>query len=290
MENVTSEMLQKEQQSIPQDEWTQEDNQIQQEEQATTEKTSGFRTAFEKFSGAVLGICSIIGTIGLVVWMAWGIIEFCEGWYDHWFGDLYGMEIGKNGLVYVPSRDAIMKTGPNKEVLADITRLTKIDDSMGIVCYKGKEGLLDLNTAKFVLPAQYDKLWNPTKNTYMAEKNDTIYTIMVPGGEIVKREPTADFYTDIRPIYEIDDVYYSENEGDVLLYEYTDYLGNCGMMSKDLQKLTPAIYSHIEAVRGRKDVFLCRFDECKEKHESDEDDFGYDGVGELRNSKGEKIE
>lgn len=56
MENVTSEMLQKEQQSIPQDEWTQEDNQIQQEEQATTEKISGFRTAFEKFSGAVLGI------------------------------------------------------------------------------------------------------------------------------------------------------------------------------------------------------------------------------------------
>lgn len=290
MENITSEMLQKEQQSIPQDEQTQEDNQIQQEEQATTEKTSGFRTAFEKFSGAVLGICSIIGTIGLVVWIAWGIIGFCEGWYDHWFGDLYGMEIGKNGLVYVPSRDAVMKTSPNKEVLADITRLTKIDDSMGIVCYKGKEGLLDLNTAKFVLLAQYDKLWNPTKNTYMAEKNDTIYTIMVPGGEIVKREPTADFYTDIRPIYEIDDVYYSENEGDVLLYEYTDYLGNCGMMSKDLQKLTPAIYSHIEAVRGKKDVFLCRFDECDEKHRSDEDDVCYYGVGELRNSKGEKIE
>lgn len=290
MENITSEMLQKEQQSILQDEQTQEDNQIQQEEQATTEKTSGFRTAFEKFSGAVLGIGSIIGTIGLVVWIAWGIIEFCEGWYDHWFGDLYGMEIGKNGLVYVPSRDAIMKTGPNKEVLTDITRLIKIDDSMGIVCYKGKEGLLDLNTAKFVLPAQYDKLWNPTKNTYMAENNDTIYTIMVPGGKIVKREPIAAFYTDIRPIYVTDDVYYSEDEEDVLLYEYTDYLGNCGMMSKDLQKLTPAIYSHIEAVRGKKDVFLCRFDECKEKHESDEDDFCYYGVGELRNSKGEKIE
>ena len=290
MENIASETLQKEQQSIPQDGWVQEDNQIQQEEQATTEKTSGFRTAFEKFSGAVLGICSIVGTIGLVVWMAWGIIDFCGGWYDHWFGDLYGMEIGKNGLVYVPSRDAIMKTCPNKEVLTDITRLTKIDDSTGIACYKGKEGLLDLNTAKFVLPAQYNKLWNPTKNTYLAEKNDTIYTIMVPGGEIVKREPTADFYTDIRPIYEIDDVYYSENEGDVLLYEYTDYLGNCGMMSKDLQKLTPAIYSHIEAVRGKKDVFLCRFNECEEIHESDENDFCHYGVGELRNSKGEKIE
>ena len=84
--------------------------------------------------------------------------------------------------------------------------------------------------------------------------------------------------------------YYFDNEGDVLLYAYTDYLGNCGMMSKDLQKLTPAIYSHIEAVRGKKDVFLCRFDECDEKHRSDEDDVCYYGVGELRNSKGEKIE
>lgn len=290
MENIASETLQKEQLSILQDEQTQENNQIQQEEQTPSKKPSGFKTAFEKFSGAVLGILSSIGAIALVFVIGWGVFTLCEEVYDHWFGELYGLDIGQNDLVYVHSRNAIMKTTPNKKVLTDITRLTIIDDSTGVVCYKGKEGLLNLNTAKFILLARYDKLWNPTQNTFMAVKQDTVYTIKVPEGTIVKREPTANFYLNIRPLYEIDDVYYSDEEKDLLLYEYTDYTGKCGMMSKDLHKLTPAIYSHVETVRGKTDVFLCRFDECDEHHGCCDNDGCFDGVGELRNSKGEKIE
>lgn len=284
MENKLSDTLSNEQQTIPQEENAQQEEQT---EQVLTEKSTDFRTIFEKFSGASLGIGSSICALISIFAIGWGVVTLCEIGYEHWFDDLYGREIGQNGLVYVSSEDAIMKTCPNRKVLKHITRLEKIDDSTGIVCYKGKEGLLDLNTAKFVMPAVYDKMWSPAPNTYMAVKQDTVYTIMGLEGEIVKQEPTACYYRDIRPIYRDNEMYYYEDRGEteILLYEYKDYTGRCGMMSKNLQKLTPAIYHYIESVIGQEDTFLCHYE-----GDEDEGDESLEGAGELRNSKGEKIE
>ncbi|MBO2525850.1 MAG: hypothetical protein CW341_09165 [Bacteroidetes bacterium] len=284
MENKLSDTLSNEQQTIPLEENAQQEDQT---EHVVTEKSTDFRTIFEKFSGASLGIGSSICAIISIFAIGWGVVTLCEIGYEHWFDDLYGREIGQNGLLYVASQDAIMKTRPNRKVLTHVTRLDKIDDSTGIVCYNGKEGLLDFNTVKFVLPAKYDKIWSPAKNTYMAVKQDTVYTIIEPGGEIVKCEPTAGYYRDIRPIYRDNDMYYYEDrcEADILLYEYKDYTGRCGMMSKDLQKLTPAIYHYIEPVIGKEDTFLCHYEGDEE-----EGDESLEGAGELRNSKGEKIE
>ena len=281
MEHKVTESLPEEQQAILQEE------QIQQEEQEIKEpkkKPSGFKAVFEIFSGATVGILSSICALVFIVVTGWCIVIFCETAYDRWFDEPCGYHIGQNGLMYVGAQEAIMKTGPNRKVLKDITSLVGTNDSTGIVCYKGKEGLLDLNTAQFVLPAQYDKILHTGSNIYWAVKQDTVYTIMMPGCKIEQREPTATFYQSIYPIYRDNDIdLYLEEEEDereVLLYEYTDYTGRCGMMSKDLQKLTPAIYSCIEVVIGKEDVFLCHF-------EGDEYD---EGVGELRNNKGEKIE
>lgn len=127
------------------------------------------------------------------------------------------------------------------------------------------------------------------KSTFKAVKQDTVYTIMIPGGEIVNWEPTANFYWEIRPIYQDNERYKDRcyfDENCILLYEYTDHTGKCDLMSKDLKKMTPAIYADIEVVLGQKNVFFC----CFEKYEYDEDGNTCKGLGELRNSKGEKIE
>ena len=284
MEHKSSELLQEEQRAFPSEE------KLQQEKQEETGKSKRFKVIFEKFSGATMGLFSSVFVFVFLTGIGYGVVSLCEIAFDHWFGELPGYEIGHNGLVYVGTRDAIMRECPNRNVLTDVTSLDRFDNATGVVCYKGKEGLLDLNTANFLLPAQYDKIWCAAKNTYMAVMQDTVYTIVLPGGEIVKREPVASFYQNILPLYPDNDVCYCEdagNEGgkDVLLYEYTDYTGRCGIMNKDLQKLTPAIYSYIEAVEGKEGVFLCHF----EDGEGEETVAGV-GVGELRDIKGKKIE
>lgn len=298
MKNHSFESLQEEQQNVPQKEQIQQeeicqDKQDDQETQVEGEKSKkrkNFESFFGKFSGATLGVVSIFFTIGFVVFLAWGIVTLLEMGYDHWFGDLHGRNIGQNELVYVETDNTIYKTSPNRKILTQVTSLVEVNDSIGIVCYQGKNGILDLNTTKFLLPAQYEMIWASSPNVCYAVKQDTVFTILLPEAKIVKRELTTTFYCDIRPIYRDNDYdyyYYGEDgeEDAVLLYEYTDYTGRCGMMSKDLKKLTLACYSHIEAVIGKKDVFLCRFDESDASEEDE-----YKGIGELRNAKGEKIE
>ena len=295
MENNSSELLQDEQQTNPQEEqYSQgqenlQDEQVQPEEQKGMEKPtkeSVFGFTFEKFSGAVCGICSIFVALGIIISIAWGGFALCESVYDRWLSKLDGFKIGQKGLVYVMSENAIMKECFNKKVLKDVTDFVRINESIGIVCYQGKDGVIDLNTTKFLIPAQYDKIWTTGKDTIMAATADTVYTITMPSGNVVMREPTTCFYRCIRPIYRNceDCVLFDiSDEENILLYEYTDYAGKCGMMSKDMKKLTPAIYSCVDVVEGKDDVFYCTFGRELEY----EDDME---LGELRNIKGEKIQ
>ena len=292
MENNSSEMLHEEQQKnaqdqIQQDAGAEQENPNSSEDQAPMEegeKGTAFGSALRKFSGATLGIVSALFSIGGVISVLWGIVLLCETGYDRWFGELYGEKIGNEGLVYVFCENAIMKQRPNKKILTGISDLEEINNQTGIVCQNGKKGIIDLNTAKFLLPARYNDIWTTTRDTVMAATDDTVYTIALSGWTVVKHEPTASFYRAIRAIYEDD--YYDRYGAELLIYEYTDYTGRCGLMSKEFKKLTPAIYTTIDALSGRNDVFLCRFDECNKDEEYDVNNC----IGELRNNKGEKIE
>ena len=238
-------------------------SQAEQPQEETVEKENSkmvrhFYEYFAKSGGVMVAICMAV--MGLAI--GYGIVmllaalftcgyNLCANGYNRWFGELDGQEIGRNGLVYVYQNDAIMKTCPNRIVMSHIESIEQENgDTIGIVKQYGKYGILNLNSATFILPAEYDNIWSISDSTYIAILMDSVYTVLMPTAEIIKQEP-ANIINDVRPIYLNNDDYYSNsiNENDILLYEYTDCTGMKGLMSKDLKKLTPAIYTEIKAIK-----------------------------------------
>ena len=234
----------------------------------------------------MFGIITPLVAVAFVLFVGWGLVRLVYSGYDQWFGEIPAEEIGTKGLVYNYHRDAIMKTCPNRTVLSHIEKIISYDnDTIGIVVHFGNYGLLNFNSAQFVIPAEYEKMWRVSANSCMAIRNDSLYTINLVDGKILHVEDVGNVYAQISPLYLNRDDYFDSNfqtstldEEAVLLYEYTDYQGRKGLMNKNMEKLTPAIYCDITPIRHG--VFFCKFYDSYE---------GDDSLGELLNDKGERI-
>ena len=233
--------------------------------------------SFGKVGNVVLTILMSLLGFGLMIFVGWLIIHFVALGYNHWFGHIDGEEIGKNGLVYVEDKCVIMKTCPNRTALENITYLEKNTDTLGIVEYEGKYGILNYNDASFIVTAQYDMLWNKSANIYVGICRDSAFTFTIPSGEIIKRESAECLYTDISalslPIYELLD--FEDDNDDFLFFEYTNYADKKGIMNRNYEMVTPAIYSDIKVINSN--AFFCQFDDPVET------------IGELIDSTGNRI-
>ncbi|MBR4198688.1 MAG: hypothetical protein IKQ94_07950 [Bacteroidales bacterium] len=262
-------------------------NQEQSQEKTVEENTEQKAETGEKAKDSLLlfdslgklgnVVCSILFYVigaGFVVFFIWLIIHLFVLGYNHWFGHIDGREIGENGLVYVEYENVIKKTCPNRTVLENVANLYDTGDTLSIIEFNGKYGLLNTNDASFIIPACYDRMWHLSADIYMGVRCDSLYTITIPSGKIIKSESAEDLYTSIKPIslslYE----YYFE-DSDIVMYQYTNYSGKVGMMNKRLEKVTPAIYYDIEMIN--ENAYFCQFDNPEVV------------IGELIDSTGNKL-
>lgn len=230
--------------------------------------------SFGKVGNVVLTILMSLLGFGLMIFVGWLIIHFVALGYNHWFGHIDGREIGENGLVYVEYENVIKKTCPNRTVLENVANLYDTGDTLSIIEFNGKYGLLNTNDASFIIPARYDRMWHLSADIYMGVRCDSLYTITIPSGKIIKRESAEDLYTSIKPIPLSLDEYYFE-DSDIVMYQYTNYSGKVGMMNKRLEKVTPAIYYDIEMIN--ENAYFCKFDDPEVV------------IGELIDSTGNKL-
>lgn len=229
-----------------------------------------FMDALAKTGGAIAAfvVAALIGgTIYCVIWAITSLCtsgyNMCVNSYNKWFGSVEGTYVGTHGLVYNYEDHAIIKTRPNRIVLDNVDDLEYEDgDSIGIISQFGKYGLLNLNTAQFVVPAKYEEIWAIEQNRCLAFRRDSVYTLDMSDGSIITAEARSNICRTIRPLYLNQEEYYDFSndtyiidEQHLLLYEYTDDKGRKGLMDKSLQRITPPIYSVITPLKA--DAFFC---------------------------------
>lgn len=220
---------------------------------------------FQKYYGAALGIgAAILGYVamaliaGLIIWGGW------KG-YQRWFGNIDGIEIGHKGLIYDYRCGKIIKTYPHRTILSHVDKLYNYKgDTIDVIVHYGKYGLLNLNTAQFIIPAEYENLWKSSEDNCLAFRGDSMYTIGMFDGIISDVEYIANLYYNVRPLFlDMDEHFdncsetYNIDEDKILLYEYSDHKGRKGLMNKDLVPITPALYRVIYPLK--EDMFFCQF-------------------------------
>lgn len=284
------------------------------EDSQANQKNKDFEKEKEKYGGVFLesvaktgGILAVFlaATFGcgmlyviykLIYLILTGIValfNLCGDGYNKWFGDIEGRELGRNGIVYVYKDNTIMKTCPNRIVLNNINDVKcRENDTIGIVNQFGTYDLLNLNTAEYITNQEYDNMWRLDDETCSALKRDSLYTLEYTTGKVLLVE-------DASLVYEQLDAICREGESDayvreaasvadkalIIAYIYTNYNGKKGLMSREFEKLTSAIYNDITPYAA--DVLYCEFGDLDESYNL------YDTyeakVGVFLNSKGERM-
>ena len=122
-------------------------------------------------------------------------------------------ELNRAVEMYVEYENVIKKTCPTRTVLENVANLYDTGDTLSIIEFNGKYGLLNTNDASFIIPARYDRMWHLSADIYMGVRCDSLYTITIPSGKIIKRESAEDLYTSIKPIpLSLEEYYFEDSD------------------------------------------------------------------------------
>ena len=218
---------------------------------------------FEIVKSVVLGFFFALAEGAMSALILMGIGYLLISGFNRWLSTDGFIEVGEHGYYYDPENDCFIKPMPNRQVLKGCYSFKCEDgDTIGIVkTHKGKYRYVNVNNLTFINDQFYDCAGLFENGVAMAMANDTIYHISTDG-KALSSEPSTWIYASISEInfftYNIDsddDDFREIKPTGIFMYE--DVNGNYGLMSSDFVRLTPALYSSIEA--KSKEVFFCEY-------------------------------